>query len=198
MAPKIMSTPQKVVSKDTHCKNQRKLGNTEPSSKKKLKMRPGKIAKVENTIEVSSKVELNNSEDIGHSPNNLLLCVPPTPKKQDDIDTQSQETRLNKDVVSENAMEENLDRSISITEDDMVIEIIDDVGKSLIFLECAQRTLTNFIKKVMSRDDVMIYAKEKERKMRKLMNMVRKNVMLEEVCELRAVIFCEVNNLKSS
>ena len=81
-----------------------------------------------------------------------------------------------------------MDRLVSIPEDDMVTEILDGVGKELIFLKCAHKKLTSFLKKVMSRDDVMIYANEKERKMRKLMKVVRKNVKLGEVRDLRVVI----------
>ena len=156
MAPTIMSTPQKVDSKKVTSKKQRKLENTEPSGKKRLKMRPGEIAKVEISIEALSKVGSNNFVDIGHSPNNLSLCVPPTPKKEDDIDTQSQETRLNEEFVSETVMEENLDSFVSIPEDDFVEEILDDVGEALIFLECAHKKLTNIIKNVMSREEVLI------------------------------------------
>ena len=126
----------------------------------------------------------------GHSPNNLSWCVPPTQKKEDDIDTQSQETRLNDEFLSETVTEDNLNSFVSTPEDDFADENFDDVGEVLIFLECAHKKLSNIITKVMSREEVVIYAKKKERKICELMMVVRKNVKREEVRELR-VVRCE-------
>ena len=99
--------------------------------------------------------------------------------------------RLNEAVVSETVKDENLDRLVSIPEDDMVTEIFDDVGEALIFLECAHKNLTNVLKKVMLRDNIMIYVRDKEKKMCELMKAVRKNLKLEEIRELHIVIRCE-------
>ena len=79
----------------------------------------------------------------------------------------------------------NSDRLVSIPENYMVTKILDNVGKALIFLEFVHKNITKVFKKVISRENVVIYVKQKYMKMQEFVKVVCKYWKLEEVCKLR-------------